>query len=52
MTIRNQEELKDMVRVGRLMRTALAEMTRGVAVGVSTHELDDMCAEVFDRYRV
>ena len=36
-----------MVRAGRVVRAALDEMTKAVGVGVSTQELDDVCAGVF-----
>ena len=39
-----------MVRAGRVVRQALDEMKRAVGVGVSTGQLDDICAAVFDRH--
>jgi methionyl aminopeptidase len=39
-----------MRRVGRVVRNALEEMRRRVAPGVSTGELDSVCARTFERH--
>jgi methionyl aminopeptidase len=43
-TIRNSSELDAMTAVGRLVGLALAEMTRAVAPGVTTRDLDEVGA--------
>ena len=48
MTIQSQADFDDMRRVGRVVRAALAAMRRNVAPGVSSGELDDVCARTFD----
>ena len=44
MTIRHASELEAMTAVGRLVGLALAEMTRAVAPGVTTRDLDEVGA--------
>lgn len=44
MTIRHSRELEAMTAVGRLVGLALVEMTRAVAPGVTTRELDEVGA--------
>jgi methionine aminopeptidase len=48
MTIQSQADLDGMRRVGRVVRDALEAMRRNVAPGVSTGELDVVCARTFD----
>jgi methionyl aminopeptidase len=50
MTVRNQEELKGLMRAGRVVRVALQEMKKAVRIGVSTQEIDDMCGAVLKRF--
>lgn len=50
MTIRNNDELKGIVRVGRVVRSTLDTMKEAVKPGVTTQALDDLCAEVFERH--
>ncbi len=51
MTIRTRDELEGMSRAGRVVRTALREMKKEVRAGVTTQELDDVCTDVFERFR-
>lgn len=50
MTIQSQADLDGMRRVGRVVWAALQEMKRRVAPGVSTEELDSVCARTFDAH--
>jgi methionyl aminopeptidase len=50
MTIRNNDELKGIVRVGKVVRTALDTMKEAIEPGVTTQALDDLCADVFERH--
>ena len=50
MTIRSNDELKGIVRVGKVVRTALDTMKEAVEPGVTTQALDDLCADVFERH--
>ncbi len=49
MTIQSQRDLDGLRRVGRVVSLALSEMKRRVKVGVTTQELDVVCAETFER---
>ncbi len=50
MTIRTRDELEGMSRVGRVVRLALREMKKKVRAGVTTQQLDDVCAGVFEKF--
>ena len=50
MTIRSNDELAGIVRVGQVVRTALDTMKKAVKPGVTTQALDDLCADVFERH--
>ena len=50
MTIRSDDELEGIVRVGKVVRTALDTMKKAVKPGVTTQALDDLCADVFERH--
>ncbi len=49
LTIHNNEELEGMLRVGKVVRSALDTMKKAVKPGLTTQALDDVCAEVFER---
>ncbi len=49
MTIRNNDELEGIVRVGKVVRSALDTMKKAVKSGMTTQALDDLCADVFER---
>ena len=49
LTIHNDEELDGMVRVGKVVRSALDTMKQAVKPGLTTQALDDLCADVFER---
>ncbi len=49
MTIQTQKDLEGLRRVGRIVKSALRAMEGKLNVGVSTQELDDACAEYFER---
>ena len=49
MTIHNNEELDSIVRVGKVVRSALDTMKQAVKPGMTTQDLDDLCAAVFER---
>ena len=51
MTVRSHKDLEGLVRVGRVVSLALAEMKRRVKAGVTTGELDVGCEEVLDKNR-
>ena len=51
MTIRNNDDLEGVLGAGKVVRSALDTMRKAVKPGVSTQALDDLCADVFDRYR-
>ena len=50
MTVRNQQELQGILRVGRVVRLALDAAKAEVRVGASTQYLDHVCAKVFRSY--
>ena len=50
MTIHNNEELDSIVRVGKVVKSALDTMKRAVKPGMTTQALDDLCADVFERH--
>ena len=50
LTIHNNEELEGMLRVGKVVRSALDTMKKAVKPGMTTQALDDLCADVFDRH--
>ena len=50
LTIRNNEELEGVVRVGRVVSSALDTMKNAVKPRITTKALDDLCAEVFERH--
>ena len=49
MTIHNNEELDSIVRVGKVVKSALDTMKQAVKPGMTTQALDDLCADVFER---
>ena len=51
MTVRSHKDLEGLVRVGKVVSLALAEMKRRVKAGVTTGELDVACEEVLDKNR-
>ena len=49
LTIHNNEELEGILRVGKVVRSALDTMKQAVKPGITTQALDDLCADVFER---
>ena len=49
LTIHNNEELEGILRVGKVVRSALDTMKQAVKPGMTTQALDDLCADVFER---
>ncbi len=45
MTVRSQEELEGLRRVGKLVAQAIAEMTKAAQPGVTTRDLDEVGAK-------
>ena len=50
MTIRSDDELDGILRVGKVVRSALDTMKQAVEPGMTTQALDEMCADVFERH--
>ena len=50
MTIRSNDELEGIVRVGKVVRSALEVMKKAVKPGMTTQALDNLCADVFERH--
>ena len=50
MTIRSNDELEGIMRVGKVVRMALGAMNKAVKPGMTTQALDDLCADVFERH--
>ena len=50
MTIRSDDELDGILRVGKVVRSALDTMKQAVKPGMTTQVLDDLCAAVFERH--
>ena len=50
MTIRSNDELEGVVRVGKVVKSALDVMKQAVKPGMTTQALDDLCADVFERH--
>jgi methionyl aminopeptidase len=50
MSIRSNSELKKLQVVGRIVRAALDEMSEAVRPGVTTRELDQVCAAVLRKH--
>ena len=49
MTISSNAELAGVRRAGKVVKSALDTMRKAVKPGVTTQELDDLCADVFER---
>ena len=49
LTIRNSDEFEGILRVGKVVRSALDTMKQAVKPGMTTQAIDDLCAAVFDR---
>ena len=49
MTIRSNDELEGIVKVGNVVKSALDVMEKAVKPGMTTQALDDLCADVFER---
>ena len=50
LTIRNNEEFEGILKVGKVVRSALDTMKKAVKPGLTTQALDDVCADVFERH--
>ncbi len=50
MTIKSEKDFQGMSRAGRVVAMALRDMTEAVRPGITTAEVDIVCAGVFDRH--